>query len=59
VAEERYVHTSGMEILVSRFTKISSLINRIRRLFIAYNIVPFSSLKKNIEAIKVNELNEI
>jgi hypothetical protein len=48
-----------MEILVSRFTKISSLINRIRRLFIAYNIVPFSSLKKNIECIKVNELNEI
>jgi hypothetical protein len=58
VLEDRYFHASAVELLVPRLTQFSALLERLKRLFIAYNIVPFSALKKSIEVIKVNELSE-
>jgi hypothetical protein len=54
IIEDRYFHASSVQLLVPRLTKFSALLDRLKRLLIAYNIVPFSALKKSIEFIKVN-----
>lgn len=57
VLEDRYIHATALELLVPRFAQFSAIVERVKRLFISYNLVPFGSLKKTIEVIKVNGLS--
>lgn len=45
-----------MQILVSKFESFEKILERIRKLLIAYNIVPYKALSKEWEIIKASNL---
>jgi hypothetical protein len=55
--EERYFHIRNLEILVPRFSTFKQILERIKRLIIAYKILPFQYLTKTFEFIKVKDFN--
>lgn len=58
VAHERHLFGFQIfEILASRFDTIAFIIERIKRIMIAYNLIEFESLKLNWQPIIISHLD--
>lgn len=58
VTQNRYIHTNWvMNILVSKFDTLAKVIERVKRLMVAYEMINFEGLNKKWDIIKVTKVD--